>query len=75
MHAAIRDLARRRPGQKSSCAAPRRRAARWDGLFAEFPNVSVIREGSHVPWTLASRLLCTRHAPPDSKRMSRARPR
>jgi surface carbohydrate biosynthesis protein len=58
MHTAIRELARRRPQQRIIVRPhPAEELQRWDGLFAEFPNVKVIREGSHLPWTMACRLL------------------
>lgn len=58
MHAAIRELARRRPQQKIVVRPhPGEDLKRWDGLYSDFPNVAVIREGAHIPWTLASRVL------------------
>ena len=58
MHTAIRELARRRPKQSIIVRPhPGEDLKRWDGLFAEYPNVSIIREGAHIPWTLACRVL------------------
>ena len=58
MHAAIRELARRRPKQRIIVRPhPGEDLKRWDGLFADHPNVSIIREGAHIPWTLACRVL------------------
>ncbi len=58
MHTAIRELARRRPKQHIIVRPhPGEELKRWDGLFDEYPNVKVIREGAHLPWTMASRLL------------------
>jgi surface carbohydrate biosynthesis protein len=58
MYAAIRELARRRPKQSIIIRPhPGEDLKRWDGLFAEFPNVRVIREGAHIPWTMACRVL------------------
>ena len=58
MHVAIRELARRRPQQRIVVRPhPGEDLRKWDGLFSEHPNVAVIREGPHMPWTLASELL------------------
>src|SRR5262245_2992798 len=58
MHIVIRELARRRPQQHIVVRPhPGEELKRWDGLFAEFPNVRVIREGAHLPWTMACHLL------------------
>ena len=58
MHTAIRELARRRPKQHIIVRPhPGEDLKRWDGLFGECPNVKVIREGAHLPWTMACRLL------------------
>ena len=58
MHIAIRELARRRPQQRIIVRPhPGEDLKRWDGLFGEFSNVKVIREGAHFPWTMACRLL------------------
>jgi surface carbohydrate biosynthesis protein len=58
MHAAIRDLALRRPNQRIVVRPhPAEDLRRWDGVFSKNSNVVVVREGSHVPWTLACRLL------------------
>jgi surface carbohydrate biosynthesis protein len=58
MHTAIRELARRRPQQRIIVRPhPGEELNRWDGLFSEHPNVKIIREGPHVPWTMACRLL------------------
>lgn len=58
MHGAIRELARRRPAQKIIVRPhPGEDLAGWTGVFADAPNVQIVREGSHVPWTLACRLL------------------
>jgi surface carbohydrate biosynthesis protein len=58
MHIAMRELARRRPQQRIIVRPhPGEELKRWDGLFDEFPNVKVIREGAHFPWTMACRLL------------------
>ena len=54
----IVELSRRRPKQKIVVRPhPGEALERWNGVFAQFPNVSVVREGAHVPWTLASKLL------------------
>ncbi len=58
MHAAIRELIRRRPDQKIVIRPhPAEDLKCWDGLFPESKNIFVIREGSHVPWTLACQVL------------------
>src|SRR5581483_7634978 len=58
MYAAIRLLAKRRPAQRIVVRPhPGEDLKRWDGLFADCKNVAVVREGSHVPWTLACRVL------------------
>ena len=58
MHIAIRELARRRPHQQIIVRPhPGEELKRWDGLFAEYPNVKIIREGAHIPWTMACQLL------------------
>jgi surface carbohydrate biosynthesis protein len=58
MHAAVRELARRRPQQKIVIRPhPGEDLRRWDGLYRDCPSVVVIREGAHIPWTLASRVL------------------
>lgn len=58
MHIAIRELARRRPRQQIIVRPhPGEELKRWDGLFAEYPNVKIIREGAHIPWTMACQLL------------------
>jgi surface carbohydrate biosynthesis protein len=55
---AINSLAKRRPSQKIIVRPhPGESLARWEGEFKQYPNVSVIREGAHIPWTLACRLL------------------
>lgn len=57
-HAVVRELARRRPGQRILVRPhPGEDLKHWAGVFSDSPNVAVVREGSHVPWTLASRLL------------------
>jgi surface carbohydrate biosynthesis protein len=58
MHTAIRELARRRPQQRIIVRPhPGEDLKRWDGVFGELSNVRVIREGAHLPWTMACRLL------------------
>lgn len=58
MHAAIRELARRRPRQTIIVRPhPGEDLAGWNGVFPGAENVKVVREGSHVPWTLACRAL------------------
>jgi hypothetical protein len=58
MLAAIKELCRRRPNQKIVVRPHPGEALRyWDGVFDEYPNVAVVREGSHVPWTLACKAL------------------
>lgn len=55
---AIRELCRRRPDQKIVLRPhPGEAVSRWDGVFADLPNVSVVKEGAHVPWTLACQML------------------
>jgi surface carbohydrate biosynthesis protein len=56
--ALIKDIAQRHPTQPIVLRPhPGEHLARWDGIFTDPPNVRVIREGSHVPWTLASKML------------------
>ncbi len=58
MLAAIKELCRRRPNQRIVVRPHPGEAMRyWDGVFDDYPNVAVVREGSHVPWTLACKLL------------------
>jgi len=58
MHIAIRELARRRPEQRIVIRPhPGEDLRKWDGLFSEHPNVVVLREGPHIPWTMACQLL------------------
>jgi surface carbohydrate biosynthesis protein len=53
----IEELSRRRPNQKIVVRPhPNEALQHWDGVF-DTPNISVVREGSHLPWTLASQLL------------------
>ncbi|MCA0199435.1 MAG: hypothetical protein LCH56_01190 [Proteobacteria bacterium] len=55
---AIKELCRRRPQQRIVLRPhPGEAIERWNGVFAEHPNVSVVREGAHVPWTLGCRML------------------
>ena len=56
--AAIRDLATRRPSLKIVVRPhPSEGLFRWEGVFDAFANVSIAREGPHVPWTLAAKIL------------------
>jgi surface carbohydrate biosynthesis protein len=56
--AAIEELCRRRPDQKIVVRPhPNEDLKCWVGLFDAAPNVSVVREGSHLPWTLAAQML------------------
>jgi surface carbohydrate biosynthesis protein len=58
MHAAIRELARRRPDQRIVVRPhPGEELKRWDGVFTREQNVRIIREGAHIPWTMACRVL------------------
>jgi surface carbohydrate biosynthesis protein len=58
MHAAIRELVRRRPQQKIVVRPhPGEDLAGWNGVFPGAANVHIVREGSHVAWTLACRAL------------------
>lgn len=58
MHAAIRQLSRSRPSQSIVVRPhPGENLKGWEGVFADCRNVHVVREGSHVPWTLACRVL------------------
>lgn len=58
MHAAIRELVRRRPRQKVIVRPhPGEDLAGWANFFPESSNVAIVREGSHVPWTLACQAL------------------
>lgn len=55
---AISMLAERRPEQTIVIRPhPGEDLKKWDGLFPGRKNIHVAREGSHVPWTLACRLL------------------
>lgn len=55
---AIQELSRRRPSQNIILRPhPGEALERWNGVFDGLPNVSVVREGAHVPWTLACRIL------------------
>lgn len=55
---AVKDLCRRRPDLTVVIRPhPAEDLARWNGVFAALPRVSVVREGPHVPWTLACDLL------------------
>lgn len=55
---AIRELAQRRPGQKIVVRPhPAEDLNRWKEAFPGLPNVEIVREGPHVPWTLACRML------------------
>jgi hypothetical protein len=56
--AAIQELAHRRPRQNIVLRPhPAEALERWNGIFDDCPNVFVVREGAHVPWTLGCRLL------------------
>ena len=58
MHAAIRELARRRPRQRIVVRPhPGEDLGGWAKVFPDSGNVVIVREGSHVPWTLGCRLL------------------
>jgi len=58
MHAAIRELARRRPTQAIVVRPhPGEDLNGWASVFPGLANVRIAREGSHVPWTLACRAL------------------
>ncbi|MCC6915658.1 MAG: hypothetical protein IT566_18315 [Rhodospirillaceae bacterium] len=58
MLTAIKELCRRRPNQKIVVRPhPGEALERWNGVFSEQPNVSIVREGAHVPWTLACQML------------------
>jgi len=56
--AAIRELSKRRPRQRIVVRPhPGENPATWVTALSDLTNVSVIREGSHVPWTLACKAL------------------
>ncbi|HEX9397921.1 MAG TPA: surface carbohydrate biosynthesis protein [Burkholderiales bacterium] len=56
--AAVLELARRRPAQKILVRPhPGEDLRMWQAAFPACPNVVVVREGSHVPWTLGCRVL------------------
>ena len=58
MTTAIIDLSRRKPALNIVLRPhPAEAVERWDGVFSDCPNVAVVREGPHVPWTLACNLL------------------
>jgi surface carbohydrate biosynthesis protein len=58
MLTAIKELSRRRPALKIVVRPhPGEGLQHWAGVFDGFPNVAIVREGPHVPWTLAARLL------------------
>ena len=58
MLTAIRELARRRPRQRIVVRPhPGEDLGGWASLFPDSRNVAIVREGSHVPWTLACRAL------------------
>jgi len=55
---AIKELCRRRPQQKIVLRPhPGESLERWNGVFDKYPNVTIVREGAHVPWTLGCRML------------------
>ncbi len=55
---AIHELSRRRPNQRIVVRPhPGEAVERWNGVFDAHPNVSVVREGAHVPWTLGCKIL------------------
>ena len=58
MHAAIRELTRRRPEQRIVVRPhPGEDLGGWAKVFPGSRTVAIVREGSHVPWTLACRAL------------------
>jgi surface carbohydrate biosynthesis protein len=58
MITAIKDLSRRRSDLNIVIRPhPAEELERWRGVFDGFPKVSIVRDGPHVPWTLACRLL------------------
>jgi surface carbohydrate biosynthesis protein len=55
---AIKELSRRRPQQRIVVRPhPGEALERWNGIFDGYPNVAIVREGAHVPWTLGCRML------------------
>ncbi len=55
---AIMDLCRRRPEQKIIVRPhPNEDLKTWEDKFANTKNVAIIRQGSHMPWTMAARVL------------------
>jgi len=55
---AITELSRRRPQQRIVVRPhPGEALERWNGVFDAHPNVSIVREGAHVPWTLSCKIL------------------
>ncbi len=58
MTAAIRELSRRQSRQRIVVRPhPGENLTTWVSTLSDLPNVSVVREGSHVPWTLACKAL------------------
>lgn len=56
--AAVEDLCARRPRQKVVVRPhPSEALERWKGVFNDSAMVTVVREGAHVPWTLACQAL------------------
>lgn len=54
----VRDLSRRRTGLRVVVRPhPAEDLKHWQGAFGDLDNVVVIREGSHIPWTLGARML------------------
>ncbi len=55
---ALREFSHRRPGQKFVVRPhPGEALERWGSLLDSLPNVVVVREGAHVPWTHACTML------------------
>lgn len=55
---AIRNFCARRPDLAVVLRPhPAEALDRWNGVFDDIPKVSIVREGPHVPWTLACELL------------------
>lgn len=58
IYAAISELSGRRPEQKIIVRPhPNENLQTWEEKFGGVKNVAIIREGSHMPWTMAAKVL------------------
>lgn len=58
IYAAISELSRRRPDQKIIIRPhPNERLQTWEEKFGGVKNIAIIRDGSHMPWTMAAKVL------------------